>query len=343
MLFAEVLGIVPSTDWCNTWDASRTIMLRRTSKKIRDIIDKIRPPTDVVLNGNMDIKSDDIPRKIIRLATTCHISRLVLPCDMIDSKNIQLEGWKEVFKHCKNLPNLNLSNNKLDATDIVGMLGRCVSLNVSFNNIGAEGTEQLVKVLTQCTYLNIADNYICRAGVESIENCKTLTTLNSLNLCYNQFGTVNIDKILLQNTGLTHLDISNNYINTLSYDRLQLHTTQFALTNLNVSRNPLGVEGVSSLAGLLTQCPSLIDLNLSYNGIGAEGGLILANVIGSCTSLSALWLAGNDIGETGIESIAVALSKCTSLTHLPLIGNGIGEVSKNKIEEILGGRVRIMF
>lgn len=345
-LFAEILEIVPDTDWCSTWDASRTIMLRGTSKKVRDIIDKIRPPTDVILNGNMDIKCHDIPRKIIRLATTCHISRLVLPCDMRDRMNLQLEGWKEVFEHCKNLPNLNLYNNTLDATDIgslVGVLEGCVSLNLRFNNIGAEGTEQLVKVLTQCTYLNINNNYICRAGVESIENCKTLTTLTSLNLGYNQFGTINIDKILLQNTGLTHLDLSNNYINTLSYDRIRLQSRQYALTDFDISRNNIGVEGVSSLAGLLTQCPSLTDLNLAYNTLGEEGGLILAGVIGRCTALSALYLVGNMIGETGIESIAVALSSYSSLTKLPLYGNGIGEDSKKKITELLGDSVRIMF
>lgn len=346
-LFAEILEIVPATDWCSTWDASRTIMLRGISKKVRDMIDKIRPPTEVILNGNMDIKCHDIPRKIIRLATTCHISRLVMPYDMRDRMNLQLEGWKEVFEHCKNLPNLNLYNNTLDATDIrslVGVFGRCVSLNLGFNNIGAEGTEQLVKVITQCTYLNINNNYICRAGVESIENCKTLTALTSLNLGYNQFGRVNIDKIMLQNTGLTQLDLSNNYINTLSYDRIRLQSRQYALTELNISRNPLSVEGVSSLAGLLTQCPSLTDLCLAHNGINEEGGLILAGVIGRCTSLTALYLTGNMIGETGIESIAVALSSnCSSLTKLPFYGNGIGEDRKKKITELLGDRVRIAF
>ena len=360
MLFAEVLRIVPATDWCSTWDACRTIMLRGTSKKIKNVIDTIRPPTDVIVNmnfwkdicnGTANEKIQFVMKNVVSLATTCYIRRLVLPCEMSDKNTIQFERYKELFTHCKSSPNINVYNNNLDATDvasIIGMLEQCVSLNIAFNNVGCEGTEQLVNVLTQCTYLNIANNNIGTAGVKSIENCKTLTTLNSLDLCYNKIETINIDKILFHNTGLTHLDISQNLLNTLSYDRLQLHTTHsthsthFALTNLNVSRNPLGVEGISSLTGILTQCPALTDLNLSYTLIGVEGGVILANVIGNCTSLFVLRLAGNMIGETGIESIAVALSRCTSLTHLPLIGNGIGEESKNKIEEILGHRVKCL-
>jgi Ran GTPase-activating protein (RanGAP) involved in mRNA processing and transport len=351
MLFAKVLRIVPATDWCSTWDASRTIMLRQTSKKIKNIIDSIRPPTDVIVNmnfwndicnGTANEKIQLVMKNVVSLATTCYIRHLVLPCEMSDKNAIQFERYRELFEYCKSSPNINVYNNNLDATDvasIIGMFERCVSLNIAFNHIGHEGTENLVKMLTQCTYLNIADNNIGTAGVKSIENCKTLTTLNSLDLCYNQIGAINIDKILFHNTGLTYLNISQNLLNTLSYERI---TTHLALTNLDVSYNPLGVEGISSLAGILTQCPALTNLNLSYTLIGVEGGAILANVIGNCTSLSVLRLAGNTIGETGIESIAVSLSICTSLTHLPLIGNGIGEESKNKIEKILGHRVKCL-
>ena len=43
--FLEVLKIVPSTDWCNNWNPCSTLLLRQTSKKVRDVIDMIQPPT----------------------------------------------------------------------------------------------------------------------------------------------------------------------------------------------------------------------------------------------------------------------------------------------------------
>ena len=40
--FVAALGAVPAEDWCRTWAAGRTIMLRRTSKQVKDAVDKMR-------------------------------------------------------------------------------------------------------------------------------------------------------------------------------------------------------------------------------------------------------------------------------------------------------------
>ena len=36
------LEAVPADDWCRTWAAGRTIMLRRTSKRVKEVVDKMR-------------------------------------------------------------------------------------------------------------------------------------------------------------------------------------------------------------------------------------------------------------------------------------------------------------
>jgi hypothetical protein len=45
--FAAALGALPSNDWCRTWEAGRTIMLRRTSKRVKEAVDKMRLPAVV--------------------------------------------------------------------------------------------------------------------------------------------------------------------------------------------------------------------------------------------------------------------------------------------------------
>jgi hypothetical protein len=40
--FAAALDAVPAEDWCRTWAAGGTIMLRRTSKKVKEIVDTMR-------------------------------------------------------------------------------------------------------------------------------------------------------------------------------------------------------------------------------------------------------------------------------------------------------------
>ena len=39
--FATALGAIPQDDWCRTWAADRTIMLRRTSKSVEEVVDKM--------------------------------------------------------------------------------------------------------------------------------------------------------------------------------------------------------------------------------------------------------------------------------------------------------------
>ena len=48
--FAAALEAIPAEDWCRTWTAGRTIMLRRTSKKVKEVVDKMRLPAVVRLS-----------------------------------------------------------------------------------------------------------------------------------------------------------------------------------------------------------------------------------------------------------------------------------------------------
>jgi len=45
-----ILEILPREDWHRTWPADITIMLRLTSKRVNDAIDKIKPPTIISFN-----------------------------------------------------------------------------------------------------------------------------------------------------------------------------------------------------------------------------------------------------------------------------------------------------
>ena len=45
--FTAALNAVPAEDWCRTWAAGRTIMLRRTSKRVKEVVDKMWLPAVV--------------------------------------------------------------------------------------------------------------------------------------------------------------------------------------------------------------------------------------------------------------------------------------------------------
>ena len=90
--FAAALGAVPAEDWCRTWAAGRTIMLRRTSKRVKEAVDKMRLPAVVRLsrsfwydarNGTTEAKLEFVLRQLAAMTARCFITTLELPrCEM---------------------------------------------------------------------------------------------------------------------------------------------------------------------------------------------------------------------------------------------------------------------
>ena len=74
--FVAALGAVPAEDWCRTWAAGRTIMLRRTSKRVKEVVDKMRLPAVVRLsrsfwddarNGTEKAKRQFVLRQLVAM------------------------------------------------------------------------------------------------------------------------------------------------------------------------------------------------------------------------------------------------------------------------------------
>jgi hypothetical protein len=77
--FAAALEAIPAEDWCRTWAACRTIMLRRTSKRGKEVVDKMRLPAvvrfsrsfwDDTRNGRARAKRQLVLRQL-KMMTVC--------------------------------------------------------------------------------------------------------------------------------------------------------------------------------------------------------------------------------------------------------------------------------
>jgi hypothetical protein len=64
--FTTALTAVPAEDWHRTWPADRTIMLRMISKKVKEGVDKVRPPAVVRLSRNFwdDARNGTVAEKL---------------------------------------------------------------------------------------------------------------------------------------------------------------------------------------------------------------------------------------------------------------------------------------
>jgi hypothetical protein len=59
-VFAAALETIPADDWSRTWVAGRTIMLNRMSKRVKEVVDKMRLPAVVHLSRSFwdDARND---------------------------------------------------------------------------------------------------------------------------------------------------------------------------------------------------------------------------------------------------------------------------------------------
>lgn len=344
--FPDFLSTVPSEDLSRTWPANRTIMLRMTSKQIKDIIDNKYLSTVIYLKYIKPVDIKFIMNQLSSLVTTCQITSLDLPD--IDMKK-RFKKFKEILTKCK-LNKLNLYNNNLGDEEIESISEilveneQCSVLHLAHNKITEIGLKSLLKLLNnkninigQSIDLNLCNNNIGYEyeRVKSIELC---STLSNLNLCCNKISNIDIDKILLHNKELKSLDLSQNKITTFNFN-ISLNNT-FILENLNLSYNQIDILGASSLSKILEKCHKLLTLNLSHNNICTEGATC---IIEKCLSLTTLYLTANMIADDGIEKLTQLLIERTFLTKLTLSGNNIGKDITDNLIEVLGDRVKLIY
>lgn len=198
------------------------------------------------------------------------------------------------------------------------------SLNLSGNNISADGAQAIAKYLNHLTSLNLSHNMVGNDGVHGI--AEGLSQLTSLNLSNNRVGT---DGAMVISTHLEHLislDLSgNHWILGVGAKAIAEHLEQLNL--LNLSDNDIGDIDAKVIAEHLGK---LTSLNLSHNKISDTGARYIAEHLGKLTSLN---LSHNRISENGPRYIAEHLNKLISLN---LGGNQIGYEALQAISHNLG-------
>lgn len=293
--FETALQIVPAEDWYRTWPAERTIMLRMTSKRVREAVDKMRPPAVVCLcrkywddfNPKLKLKLEFVMRQLLSLVTNCRITTLRLEHCNIDWV---IQELKKVLYQCPELTKLDISANNFTDGSLVDALMQCsvspqtnsavcglTSLNLAFCNICNYATVKLANELSKLpalSCLNLKCNYIGVEGAKvlagALGQCNALTSLKLGNneICN---GAINIAENLPQCSTLTELDLSRNYID--------------CTFTIDIAKN-------------LPQCVALAHFDLSCNLIRARGAENIARVLGQCTSLTYLNLKDNKMSES---------------------------------------------
>ncbi len=175
--FAAALGALPPDDWSRTWAAGRTIMLRRTSKRVQEVVDKMRLSAVVRLSRSFWDDARNGKEREERQFVLWQLKGMSARCLII---TLELLGCAITGPHAEWLAG--------------GVLAQCralVHLDLSGNEIGPVGAESFAGVLAQfaaLAHLNLDDNEIGDAGIQSLAG------------------------VLVQSAALVHLVLSGNDI-----------------------------------------------------------------------------------------------------------------------------------
>jgi hypothetical protein len=259
-----LLAAVPQEDWCRTWPACRTIMFRRTSKIVKEQVDKMRLPAVVCLcelwrdginrspvGGGRPNKMENVQIVINQLplmTAWCRITTLKLhvlyPSDFRGDRSPEtfagvLEGV--LGQSTGSLTDLDLDSNCLGSDGVrrlAGVLSQCTLLRylvLAANDVDDDGADIVTRVLPQCPALKTLDLQIndigCHGAGSLVRVLVVCTALTSLNLAYNDIresGAEIIAKVLGEcpKLKLKHLDLRDNNIGTVANRRLSACCTR---------------------------------------------------------------------------------------------------------------------
>jgi Ran GTPase-activating protein (RanGAP) involved in mRNA processing and transport len=261
-----------------------------------------------------------------------NIDSIVLGANNIGPAGI--ERLARVFKYWQNLFNIDLCCNQIGNTGVESLalvLPNCKNmshLNLAYNQIGPEGARHLASALPKCNnlaliHINLCNNEFGDDGIEILANaigqCNNLA-LTELNLLDNQIGddgAHSIGRILTQCPGLRSLSLGSNlidYAGILSITVVLGQSNNLALTQLDLSNNKFGDDGVEILAGVLSQCTALTELNLADNHIGDNGADSIGGVLPQCPNLRHLYLDNNLISDDASDRLAdILMEECPLL------------------------------
>ena len=234
------------------------------------------------------------------------------------------------------LKELDIVNSRL--VDINGLSSMKNLTSLVIRNTNVNGGVININTLQSLTSLNVDSPSLIIEKIDSLINLTSLSIRNNNHM-------TDIANQLSKLKNLTHLDISENWIN----DRFESLLELKQLTSLDISGNLISMKYIEHICQLkhlkklglrhtrsdtigaevaqcLSQLTNLTDLNILDYKIGVKGGVF----IGKLTNLTKLDIRSNDIGIEG----SLFMEKLYNLTFLDVSYNNIGDAGAQIVGQL---------
>ena len=261
--------------------------------------------------------------------------------EKVNSESISLDVSPISLTYIKmltdqNSETFNLENHEIGPSltailrkDTSTTIKHIADLNLSGNNLGDEGAEQITNLFANTTCLkklDLSSNGVGSSGIIALSNLlHSNRTITDIVLAKNELSDTDVDILLSAldvNDVLSCLDISGNKLSSESGQYIgDFLSTNTTLETLNIERNDLGPDGTLLLFEGLQTNSGLKVLNVADNQIKDEGIEQLSNLASLGGALETLDLSDNLITTYGVKRFAKFLDKYSPIKQLKLNNN----------------------
>jgi Ran GTPase-activating protein (RanGAP) involved in mRNA processing and transport len=238
-------------------------------------------------------------------------------------------------------------------SNAIPTMGALVKFDISENRLYQACTRAIAEALkgnNRVTELNIAGNYVGKDGgaVYIAKTIPTMGAMTNLHIGSNAIPPDKMNEIItlieakpamkvlcavpFRDKTITELNVSGQSLGVEGVLVIRRYLeNNGAMVKLDVSRNNLRPEGGRALAEALKGNQVIQELNISANSLGLHGLNLtavtaIANAIPTMGALEKLRMANNDIATTKAgEAIGQALAHNSVLKELDLSNNDIGD------------------
>ncbi|XP_067916037.1 NACHT, LRR and PYD domains-containing protein 12-like isoform X4 [Heterodontus francisci] len=227
-------------------------------------------------------------------------------------------------------------------------------LNLNYNELGDSGVKLLSEALRnpdcKIQKLWLVGNNLTDSCIEDLASTlSTNRSLTDLDLSYNKLGDSGV-KLLseaLRNPDckIQKLELENNKLtDSCIEDLTSALSTNWSLTDLDLSYNKLGDSGVKLLSEALRNPDCKIQrLQLENNNLTASCIEVLASAVSTNRSLTDLDLSDNKLGDSGVKQLSEALrNPDCKMQDLCLWGVGLTDSCAEALASALSANQSLM-
>ena len=322
-----VLEALTQSSQLKSLDLSGNDMTGEIAESLASVIKNNSSLEELNLSDN-DLKSS----AVIILQALTKISHLnVLDLSRNNMTGEVAEDLANVIKNNAGLRHLGLAGNNLKSKVLIVLQAltensQLVILSLSINNMKGEVAEDLANVIKNnagLRHLSLAGNYLKSKALIILQALTENSQLVVLDLSGNNMnGEVveHLANVIKNNSGLQHLGLADNNINSKAVAVLQALKNNSQLVTLDLRRSGITGEVAEDLAQVIQNNSDLKELVLSSNDLKSSGAIVL-QALARSSQLTSLDLSGNNMTEVVAEDLANVIKNNAGLRHLSLAGN----------------------